>query len=227
MENLKEIDKYKESFNTEIKDNILLISEELTDGCWYKIVDKKKDKEVIIGILKDEYKSFKELYIFEGDIYKRYEPIAWFGDSFCNFTKLTPEELFDYFKKIAIAKNYVQGYEFRNKNSKHWIKCSGNYKLIADFDSDTFLGIADSYVIYQNGEWCEVRKIEKSELLEFDYSEVEILKNENEKLQNENQRIIEKLQNENFVKEIVVIAKNKLINKKDRLKNIIKYVKTW
>jgi len=170
MENLNDIEKkYKENFNTEIKDNVLLISEKLQKDSWYMIKDKYSFSIGRLKVISSVLYEFVDIYEFNYDnILKN----TW-DSRFIDFDKkniiseLTTEELFKYFKKITIAKNFVEGFEFKTVEG-NWQECNDYFDRIKYNDGciDFF---CNNHLIYRRGVWAEVRKTENKEMVFYSF----------------------------------------------------------
>ena len=170
MENLNDIkNKYKENFNTEIKDNVLLISEKLQKDSWYMIKDKYSFSIGRLKVISSVLYEFVDIYEFNYDnILKN----TW-DSRFIDFDKkniiseLTTEELFEYFKKIAIAKNFVEGFEFKTVEG-NWQECNDYFDRIK-YNNGCIDLFCNNYLIYRRGVWAAVRKIENKEMVFYSF----------------------------------------------------------
>jgi len=166
MENLNDIEKkYKENFNTEIKDNVLLISEKINIGNWYNynITDAHNSIGKYNGMQEQDC-LLLDCYHFIGD---KLIAETKFDLTTRRMTKLTTDELFEYFKKIAIAKNFVEGFEFKTVEG-NWQECNDYFDRIKYNDGCIDL-FCNNYLIYRRGVWAAVRKIENKEMVFYSF----------------------------------------------------------
>ena len=166
MENLNEIkEKYEMNFNTEIKDNVLLISEKINIGDWYSynITDVHNSIGKYNGMQEQDY-LLLDCYHFIGD---KLIAETKFDLTTRRMIKLTTDELFAYFKKIAIAKNFVEGFEFKTVEG-NWQECNDYFDRIKYNDGCIDL-FCNNYLIYRRGVWAAVRKIENKEMVFYSF----------------------------------------------------------
>lgn len=212
MENLKEIQKELEKeFNTEIKDGVLLVSEKINVGDWCKttLINSIEIIGKFDGMIKHNYK-LKEVYNFQYGVFIDNHDYNIVGKT---PIKLTQDQLFDYFKQIAVAKGFVKGNEFKGSGG-NWFYATNDFTM---YYFDKFAFKNNDEPIYTNGIWAEVRKIQNEP------SEIELLKEEVENLKLQ----LEYFRGSAFTTELLNIAKNKELPKKERLKEIIKKLESW